>query len=446
MRRWKGLKKLVHDAVDHTTDIVEETNEAVADKTFRYIDLLGPVAAPARLVNQVRRMTAAGVFATIHGVNRAVEAVTDEGIGLVERAVGEGGGEAATEGAPLPMRSDATRSLPGLGDVALGAVNGVLGDYLHERGNELDAGMLLRHGDRYLSLGEGPLPEEAIPRATSKVAVFVHGLVLTEASWCFGAERYHGDPEASFGSLLARDLGFTPLFVRYNTGRHISENGRLLAERLEELLRVYPVPVEELVLVGHSMGGLVSRSACHLAEEQGLSWLRPLSRVVCLASPHRGAPFEKLGNAVTSALRLFDTAGTQIPARVIDARSVGIKDLRFGYLRDEDWLGEDPDAFLKDTHHEVPLLDDVAYCFVGVTVTESAEHPVGQVLGDMLVRLPSATAPAAHRESFEVETHHFGGVNHLEIQNHPDVYEQVRRFCAGEIEGAASRQSAVDHS
>ena len=48
----------------------------------------------------------------------------------------------------------------------------------------------------------------------------------TEFAWGFGGGE-------TYGARLARDLGVTPVYVRYNTGRHISENGRSLAELLE---------------------------------------------------------------------------------------------------------------------------------------------------------------------------------------------------------------------
>lgn len=432
MKRWRGLKKLVHEAVDHTTDLVEETHESVARKTMRYFDFLGPLALPARAVDGVRRVTTAGVFATIHGVNHAVELVTDEGIDLVDKARGDSQ-EETTEDFTPPMRSDATGSLPWIGDAALGAVNGVIGDYLHSRGNGLDLGMTFRFLNRHLPLDSNSL-RETLPEVTPKVVVFVHGLSCTEWSWCLGAEEYYGDPSVCFGDLLQRDLGFTPFYVRYNTGRHISDNGQLLADRLDMLLNAYPIEVDELVLIGHSMGGLVTRSACNIAKQRGQRWLGSLSRVVCIASPHSGAPLEKFGNVVSSVLRFFDTPGTQIPAKVIDVRSAGIKDLRFGYLSPEDWEDQHPDALLENNRHDVPLLDEVVYCFLAATITNNSEHPVGYVLGDMLVRVPSATEPANRREAFHIEAHHFGGISHLHTQNHPDVYEQVKRFCAGEVD------------
>jgi pimeloyl-ACP methyl ester carboxylesterase len=432
MRRWRGLKKLIHDAVDHTTDVVEDAHDLVARTTLGYLEQVGPLAGPARAVDTVRRLATTPVFAAIHGVNRVVEVLGDGGLDVAER-LSPG---AAAEGGPTPpppMSSSAMGSLPWVGDAALGMVNGVIGDYLHERGNGLDLGMSLRLGDRYLP-AEGDELRRALAAhpVSSKLALFVHGLSCTEWSWCLKSEEHHGDPAICYGSLLERDLGYTPIYVRYNTGRHISENGRELSEQLERLVAAWPCELASVALVGHSMGGLVSRSACHLAREGGRRWIERLTHVISLGSPHRGAPLEKLGNVLTSVLRVFEVPGTQIPARLIDARSAGIKDLRYGYVVDEEWQGADPDALLEDNRREVPLLDGVTYAFIASTVTERSDHPVGVLVGDLLVRVPSATGPAVSLGTFPIRSLCFGGLSHLEIQNHPDVYEQVRRIVAGE--------------
>jgi len=73
---------------------------------------------------------------------------------------------------------------------------------------------------------------------------------------------------------LRDDLGYSPVFLRYNTGLHVSVNGRTLAEILELLQDQWPVPITELVLIGHSMGGLVARSACHYGAELQHGWGR----------------------------------------------------------------------------------------------------------------------------------------------------------------------------
>ncbi|MEI8258467.1 MAG: hypothetical protein WCJ30_22565, partial [Deltaproteobacteria bacterium] len=226
MRRWRGLKALVHSAVDRTTRLVEEGHESVARTTVRVIGLIPTLAEPVRAVDGLRRVVTSGVLGTIRVVNRVVERVTDAGLDIAEQSRATDAG-VPRERPPVPMRSDAVGAASWVGDAALGAVNAAVGDRLHDGDNGLSLGMQLRHGDRYLSLepASADAMRLAIPAPSRTLAVFVHGLATTEWSWCLDAEQYYGDPAANFGAMLARDLGYTPVFVRYNTGRHISENG-----------------------------------------------------------------------------------------------------------------------------------------------------------------------------------------------------------------------------
>jgi pimeloyl-ACP methyl ester carboxylesterase len=405
MRRFSGLRKLVHDAIDVTTDMVEDANESVAAKVMNVLERVEPLAEPARVVNTIRRLSAIGVYESIHGVNFIVSRLTELGLDALPSEPDPGP-------TIVPMRSDCTGDPPWLEDATIGALNGAIGDYLHAKGNALDLGMQFRLGDAYVD------PKEI---TATKVALFVHGVSTTEWSWCLSAAAYHGDAGANFGTLLERDLGYTPVFLRYNTGRHVSHNGRQLAELLDAL------PCEELVLIGHSMGGLVTRSACHYGRQEKRRWLSALTHMVSLGAPHLGAPLEKAGNVIASVLGLFDVPGTQIPARVINARSAGIKDMRFGYLLDTDWEGRDPDALLENNRQDLPLLPDVTYAFVSTTITKDADHPLGWLLGDLIVRTQSASGPMSAEESFDVHTDQVNGVIHQQIQNHPDVYERVLR-------------------
>ncbi|PID38251.1 MAG: hypothetical protein CSA65_07140 [Proteobacteria bacterium] len=427
MGRLRGWKTLVTDGVDEITRLVQRTHHVVAERQLRRLEHVPEVAEVARAVDSAHRAIADLVYGSILAVNRGVEAAT----------------ELALDALPAPTTSDdpSTRregARPWLVDAAQSALNGAFGDYLRERGNELDLGMTL-----HAAIAAPPLPEvtaealaEHVPEATSRLVLFVHGLATNECSWRFGVDRYvegdgdgEGEPPGR-GQTFAERLaphGFTSLYLRYNTGRHISESGAQLAELLEVLVERYPLELEQLALVGHSMGGLVCRSAAHQANERGLHWVERLDQLVCIGSPHHGAPLEKLANVAVNLLGRIDTAGTQVPAEVIAARSDGIKDLRFGYTQDKEWRDLDPEALLRDYREDVPYLEHVATCFIGATITRDPEHPMGKLLGDLLVRLPSSTpAPdgsTSRRTPFELST--LGGLGHLDLLTHPDVYAQL---------------------
>ena len=407
--------------MDATTHLVAEGQESTARAVMRVTDPIDGLRGTVRAVDSVRRLSTSGVLGTVRWSNRAVEAITDVGIGVAQRMAGP----PSPVPSPVPMRSDVTRSSTWMADAALGAINGAVGDHLASRENELDLSMSLRDGDRYLQLDE---PAWTFAQASRRVAVFLHGLGTTEWSWCLEGEAYHGDPEACFGRLLQRDLDFAPLYVRYNTGRHISENGRALSAVLERLVASYPEPIDDLTLLGHSMGGLVVRSACHHALVAGCTWPGKLRRVFCLGSPHRGAPLARLGHVMGLALGSVDLPATRIVARIIEGRSAGIKDLKEGSVLDEQWLDFEPMEG-ADPRANAVRVPEVPHYFISASVTEDPNHPVGRLVGDLLVQIPSASGPRCEMREFEAATRCHGGVLHHQIQNHPAVYEQIRRAC-----------------
>ncbi|MEA2426107.1 MAG: hypothetical protein QOH13_2517, partial [Thermoleophilaceae bacterium] len=249
-------------------------------------------------------------------------------------------------------------------------------------------------------------------------------LMETEFSWRLGARR----TGETYGSQLERDLGLTPVYVRFNSGRHISENGRSLAELLELVVDEWPVPVTEVALIGHSMGGLIARSAAHQAGALGMRWPGSVRHVVSLGTPHMGAPLEQAVHYASAALaRLPETRPF---GQFLRRRSAGIRDLRQGSLVDEDWMDRDLDVLRAEACTEVPLLTGATHCFVTATVTRSPRHPVGRLVGDFLVLQPSGSGRSRSRRiGFEDENGlHVGGTNHIALLNHPQVYVKLREW------------------
>jgi pimeloyl-ACP methyl ester carboxylesterase len=413
----RALKALVHDAVDATTRLVDVGHESTSRGVRRVAERIEPLDEPVRLIDGVRRLSTRSVLWTIRAVNRVVEALTD---GALEVLLPEDAPSGAVPA--LPLRSDVVTEGRWLADAAIGLLNAAVGDYLESSTNALDMGMVFRARDRYLAL-EAARWAEHLPNATPKVALFVHGLGTTEWSWCLEAEGYHGDPTVHFGALLEADRGFTPVHVRYNTGRRVSRNGRDLALALERFLAAYPVPIEDLTLIGHSMGGLVLRSAAHYGLEARHRWTTKVRRAFYLGSPHQGAPLAQLGHSVTGILEAVDHPATKIIGAILGRRSAGIHDLRYGALLDEDWMAEDPRAM-----SDAELLPGVQHCFVSATLTEDPRHPLGAWIGDLLVRDGSAGRPREAR--FPIDTHHYGGVLHHQLQNHPGIYAQLLQAIA----------------
>lgn len=323
---------------------------------------------------------------------------------------------------PAPRGTGPTRL-----DGTLSVLNAIVGDYLRRRANPLQIELALHDRGQPLAC-EREAIARVHPAASDRICLLVHGLAVNERTWSFPRE-----PDRSYGTALQQDLGHTPFQVRYNTGLHISENGELLARLLDALVRCHPVEVRELVLVGHSMGGLVVRSACEVARAAGQPWLDRLTHAFYLGSPHRGAALEKAGNVVSWALQAVGVVHTSVIADVVNLRSAGIKDLRFGSLVAADWLGRDANALLEDTCAPVPLARGVAHHFAVGGLAAHERHLVTRVLGDCMVSFSSAAARGHPREpDTREDVRFFPGVGHVALAHHHDVYRWLRACCAGE--------------
>jgi pimeloyl-ACP methyl ester carboxylesterase len=175
-----------------------------------------------------------------------------------------------------------------------------------------------------------------------------------------------------------------------------------------------------MALIGHSMGGLVARAACHAGTEAGHTWSRRVRHVVTLGTPHHGAPLAKAAHLAAAALRMVPE--TEALAHVLDTRSAGIRDLRYGVLREQDWRGEGARSG-GDTRQPIPRLRGCRYTFVTATVSADPTHPLGWLLGDLLVRTESASGRCSKRVlSIEPDAAaHVGGIHHLNLLDHPLV-------------------------
>ena len=392
---------LAGSAVDGFVGFIQEIHQGIASRPFR---VLGVAAKPVRVIHDAAART------TYRAVATAIAAPPRAAAGLAARTVS-------------PVAAPLSRSLRG--SMALGALNGAIGDALVRDRNELALPMTIRRRGEDIATQPEPLAR-AYPDATGRLAVFVHGLCETDEAWHTLPLVRDAAHRGSYGSRLRAELGYTPLYVRYNTGLHISDNGRRLSELIREVVDSWPRPVEEIALVGHSMGGLVVRSACHQGHRDGAAWTESVRHVFCLGAPHMGAPLEKAANVAGYALaRLPETRAI---ARVVNGRSAGIKDLRFGSCAEEDWCDCDPDDLLHDHCHDLPFLDCATYYFVGATLARNAEGLAGSLVGDLLVRFPSAAGRGRTRNlPFEIDNGmHAAGLNHFQLLNHPAVYDQLR--------------------
>lgn len=320
-------------------------------------------------------------------------------------------------GALAPVLGEQSSSLER--DLFLSALNGVVGDRLTATENPLAIEMQWRKDGAPLQLTQAALCE-AYPQPSPHLLLLVHGACMSERLW-----RYQGHDH---GALLGQALGMTPLSIQYNSGLHISTNGEALSQHIDALVSEWPVEVESLTILGFSMGGLVTRSACHQAKCTDSPWLRRLEQLVFLGSPHHGAPLERVGNGVDT---LFALSPYTAPLACLgQIRSAGITDLRYGNLMAQDWAGAD--RFVRgDRRTPVPLPEGVR-CFAIAGMLASHNNPQTRWLGDGLVPVESAFGQHTDpRFTLDFPNEHLWlghNMSHMDLLCHNEVYEQLKRW------------------
>jgi pimeloyl-ACP methyl ester carboxylesterase len=376
----RGASRLAIEATQGVTALVEEMHRTIVGGP----DVLGrPLAGPG-----------AALLAPIYGGIRAVTKLIGHGI---DAALGQ-------LSALLGERATVAEH-----EALVAVLNGVLGDYLQETGNPLAITMRLRQGGKPIS--------GALPDAPRKLLVLVHGSCMNDLQW---NRRGH-----DHGAALAKELGYTAVYLHYNTGLHVSTNGEAFAALLEQL--VVAQPVDELVIVAHSMGGLVSRSACWFGEVAGHAWRSKLTKLVFLGTPHHGAPLERGGNWIDMLLEVSRYSAPL--ARLGKIRSAGVTDLRFGNVRNEDWEGRDRFAHGEDMRVPLALPQGVACHAIAAALGAEGS---GKEATDGLVPTNSALGRSATPEralGFAESAQWIAyETAHLDLLDRPQVYAKLHEW------------------
>ncbi len=388
VRDVRGGVRLAVDGVNGVTSLVEAMHHRIA----RVSAPLGSVPdAPARGI-------AGLVYRSIRGTAGWVGKGLDTALAGIQGMLDDPPAQGTVNDEAAPGR-----------DAVVAALNGLVGDHLERTGNPLAIKMQLAHRASVAAAPAGP-----------RVLVLVHGLCMNEHQWTRGGHDH--------GLALDSAAGFSPVYARYNSGRHISISGRELAAALEKLLHDWPAPVEQLAIIGHSMGGLVARSAVHQALQAGMAWPGRLRHLFFLGSPHHGAPLERGGNWLHRGLGISPYLAPF--ARLSGLRSEGITDLRHGNLLDGDWA--EGRFGRSDGRHPVPLPAGVAcYAVAGALGAGKSD----EWLGDGLVPLSSALGRHARLDyDLGIAPSHTlvaRGVNHLDLLSDRQVYRWLLQQLGG---------------
>jgi len=395
-----GTSQLLIDAVEGVTDIVEDLHRHIAGAAP-----MEGKSSPGR----TRGITGL-VYRSVRGVTRAVGLGLDAGFAQL-----------------TPLLSKQASSLRR--ETVLAALNGVFGDYLIAHQNPLAITMQLRQHGRPLVLNNAALAT-SFATENHKLLVLVHGLCMNDLQW--NRERPDHSATHDHGASLARDLGYTPIYLHYNSGCHIATNGEAFAAMLEQLLEAWPVAVSELTIIGHSMGGLVARSACHYAGQANHTWTQRLKKIIFLGTPHHGAPLERAGNWVDM---LLDISPYTAPfARLGKVRSAGIKDLRYGRIMDEELPDRKPLQLTRNINQRVK------YYAIAATQQKQPGGDGARLRSDGLVPVKSALGLRLRKGQHKDDTllvpipvsrqRICYGLDHFDLLSSGEVYDQIYRWLA----------------
>ena len=317
-----------------------------------------------RTVRRIARLSGRGATAALRGIERA-------------------------KGPAQPPSSDARRRVRSI-------LNGVLGDHLAATDNPLARSFSLR-------TPEGTRLDEAT--AGESLIVFVHGLCLDDRAW-MPASGQEGHVRA-----WAEATGGRPVLARYNTGLSIASNGRRLSEHLDAAVGERTA---RIVLVGHSMGGLVLRHAFAASREASARWPALVTEAIYLGTPHGGSPLEQTGAWIERRLRR--SRFTAPFATLAGIRSRGIQDLRHGAASE---------TGAARPGHVPPAVPPSGRCLY-VAAQVGPASIASDRLGDGLV--PVSSALDGRIVSDAVQHRVFRNLGHLDLLHAPAVTQEVVRW------------------
>ena len=316
-------------------------------------------------------------------------------------------------------------------------LNGVVGDYLAKENNPLAIEMAFYHQDQALDLNDSlaqQIHNESEKSLSNKITVLVHGLTNLETVWDFKSDPWPEDvpqetiKKDNYGLRIQKAYGYTPFYLRYNTGLSIKENGEKLNALLCQLKASYPIEIDEIVLMGFSMGGLLARSAQQIAQDTQAQWIKKLSNCYYIGTPHEGSPFEKFGHLTSSIVRLMPREYISHWADWIDVRSEGIQDLKHGLLNlqhaDEKQTPDQDDPYEQSARCG-SFYVGAQHHFISGALSENKDSLVNKFFGDSLVRHASANPISAPEDS---KSAHFDGISHIPLAHSQRVYQQIKQW------------------
>jgi pimeloyl-ACP methyl ester carboxylesterase len=388
----QGLTKLIVDATLNITDIAEDLNHQIVHPPYL------PSSTIQHLISGVSSL----IYSSVRGTTK-----------LVGRGITKGLVQLAPErsiGISFEQK-----------EIMLSVLNGIIGDYLDKEQNPLALPMQFKHQGKAIPLQSEAI-QELYSKPSGKILLMVHGLCMDDLQWNRNGHNH--------GELLAEKFNLNPVYLRYNSGLHISQNGQQLSALLEELVQNWSVPIEEITILAHSMGGLVTRSAYNYGTLEQKTWTKHLKKIIFLGTPHQGAPLERVGNHVDRLLEAMPYARPF--AKLGKMRSAGITDLRLGILVEEDWVNLDRFENELKQATVLPLPKTVECYAIAASIKNKIADISIKQLGDGLVPIQSALGQHTNAiQSLEFKPANTSisyQTNHLELLSNLTIYQKLQEY------------------
>lgn len=388
----QGATRLVTEATLGITNVVENMHHRMVHPPF----------LPSTAIQQIITKIAGLVYTHVRWTTKIVGDSIDVLLGKLVPLVGD------------IKSSDQKEALRA-------TLNGVIGDYLEKTNNPLKINMRWRYKGLPITPERSAI-EAAYPKTTGKIILMIHGSSMNDLQWTQNDHNH--------GESIAQQINATPIYLHYNSGKHISSNGKELAKMLETLVHQWPTPVQQLIIITHSMGGLLGRSALYYAQKRNHSWIDHLTKMIFLGTPHHGSPLEKTGNYVDMILEKIPYTAPLAPLGKI--RSAGVTDLRFGNLIDEDWEGADRFERRRDKRTPIPLPKNSDCYAVAASKGKLKKNKISRIKGDGLVTVKSALGmhknPSKDLDFKEENTRIIYKSAHIDLLSNQEVYRQLKAW------------------
>ncbi|MFT7497479.1 MAG: pimeloyl-ACP methyl ester carboxylesterase [Porticoccaceae bacterium] len=388
----QGITHLIKEAIIGITDLVEEMQERIVHPPFL------PSTPIQHIITNISKVTYKNIRWSTHFFGNGI----DKLLGKLTPLFGE---------IKTTKEKEVVRSV----------LNGIIGDYLEKEENPLQIIMQFRHQEKTLSLDNESL-KKSYPAINGKILLMVHGSCMSDIQWTKKGNNH--------SEVLAEELHKTPIYLLYNSGRHISLNGQCLNKLLEELVLNWSVPVEELIIIAHSMGGLITRSALYYGQQQEKKWTKHLKKIVFLGTPHHGASLERAGNYLDVILEAIPY--TKPFARLGKIRSAGVTDLRYGNLIHEDWQDNDRFKLQADQRKFIPLPKGITCFSIAACSSKALSTISAKFIGDKLVSINSALGQ--HKDptkslNFKKKNTWIAYENtHTDLLYNPEIYVKIKEW------------------